>query len=344
MTAKDMSRRTQAQRSTRPSFGRPSPKTIQQAFEVWRETKAKESLALFLAGLRSPKADTCLAAMYALSAVGPYTREPLVKALRDKASQQPALRLLGDLGDPKAKPAINRLLDHPDFLLKSLASRTVSRLEGLAEPEEAWGERQIAVERQVPSLTTIVHGTWAEDEHWWRWPSDFPRYIDSITGDFYKGESPFRWSGANTPEGRHEGAKKLISWLKSHPAEKVTLLAHSHGGNVVFKATEIAAQGEIKITKLVLLATPIRDDYEPNLSVIDIIHNIYSEDDTVQWLGTWTPGLENHARGDGRTLPDGPKIQNRRVRTKTDNPHSELHTAELWKRERLGGILQPVVV
>lgn len=344
MTAKDMSRRTPIQRPTRPSFGRPSPKTVQQAFEVWREKKKKECLTLFLTGLRSPKPDTRLAAMYALSAVGPDTREPLVKALRDKASQQVALRLLGDLGDPKAKRAINRLLDQPDFLLKSLASRAVSRLEGLVEAEEAWGERQISVERQVASLTTIIHGTWAEDEDWWRWPSDFPRHIDSITSDFYKGDNPFRWSGANTPEGREDGARKLIRWLKTHPAERVTLIAHSHGGNVVFKATEIVAQGEIKIAKLILLGTPIQDDYEPNLSVIDIIHNVYSEDDTVQWLGTWTSGLENHARGDGRTLPDGPKIQNRRVTTKTDNPHSELHTAELWKRERLGGILLPVVV
>jgi pimeloyl-ACP methyl ester carboxylesterase len=280
--------------------------------------------------------------MYALSAIGPHTREPLTKALRDKASQQLVLRLLGDLGDLKAKPAINRLLDHPDFLLKSLASRTVFRLEGLAEPEEAWGERQITVERKVASLTTIIHGTWAEDEHWWRWPSDFPRYIDSITGDFYKGESPFRWSGGNTPEGRHEGSKSLIRWLKAHPAEKVTLIAHSHGGNVVFKATEIAAPGEIQIARLVLLGTPIRDDYAPNLSAIGKIHNIYSEDDIVQLLGTWTPGLENHARGDGRTLPEA--TENKRVRTKTDNPHSELHTVELWRRERLADILRMPVV
>lgn len=342
MTAKDMSRRTPTQRSTRPSFGRPSPKTIQQAFEVWRETKTKECLTLFLSGLRSPKADTRLAAMYALSAVGPYTREPLVKALRDKASQQLVLRLLGDLGDPKAKPAINRLLDHPDFLLKSLASRTVSRLEGLAEPEEAWGERQITVERQVPSLTTIVHGTWAEDEEWWRWPSDFPRYIDSVTGDFYKGNSPFKWSGSNTPEGRQQGARNLIGWLKSHPTERVTLIAHSHGGNVVFKATEIATPGEIHIEKLILLGTPIRDDYFPTPSVMRTIYNVYSEDDTVQWLGTWTPGLENHARGDGRTLPE--TTENKRVRTKTDNPHSELHTVELWRRERLADILRMPVV
>lgn len=342
MTANEMQIRKQTQRLTRPALGRPNPKTIQRAFEIWRETKAKECVAFFLEGLRTSKADTRLAAMYALSAIGPPTREPLIRALREKAVQQPALHLLSDLADPKAKPAVKKLLDQPDFNVRRLASLALARIESLGEPEEAWGELQVSAERTVPSLTTIIHGTWAEDEEWWRWPSDFPRYIDSVTGDFYKGDSLFKWSGSNTPEGRQQGARKLIRWLKSHPAERVTLITHSHGGNVVFKATEIATPGEIHIEKLILLGTPIRDDYFPTPSVMRTIYNVYSEDDAVQWLGTWTPGLENHARGDGRTLPEA--TENKRVKTKTDNPHSELYTAELWRRERLADILRIPVV
>jgi len=344
MTGSQMQTRKPTQRLARPALGRPNPKTIQRAFEIWRETKAKECVAFFLEGLRTSKADTRVAAMYALSAVGPPTLELLIRALREKAVQQPALHLLSDLADPKAKPAIRKLLDQPDFTVRRLASLTLARIEGHAAPEEAWGEREVSVERKIPSLTTIIHGTWAEDEDWWRWPSDFPRYIDSIAGDFYKGPNAFSWSGANTPEGREEGAMDLIRWLKTHPAERVTLIAHSHGGNVVFKASELAAPSGIHISKLILLGTPIRDDYGPNLTAISMVHNIYSEDDPVQLLGTWTPDLEHHIRGDGRTLPDGSQVQNRRVRTRTDNPHSELHTVELWRRERLGDTLKTPVV
>lgn len=342
MSTKETQSEGRPGRATSRALGRPNPKTIQQALEIWQETKAKECISHFLAGLKSTKPDTRLASMYALSAIGQTARVPLTKSLGGKATQRPALHLLRDLGDAKAKPAIRKLVDQPDFPLRSLAFHALSSLEGLQEPEEAWGERQISTEQTVSSLTTIIHGTWAEDENWWRWPSDFPRYIDSVSGDFYKGDSPFKWSGSNTPEGREQGAKKLIRWLKSHPAERVTLIAHSHGGNVVFKATEIAAPGEIHIEKLILLGTPIRDDYFPNPSVMRTIYNVYSEDDTVQWFGTWTPGLENHARGDGRTLPEA--TENKRVRTKTDNPHSELHTAELWRRERLAEILRMPVV
>jgi pimeloyl-ACP methyl ester carboxylesterase len=196
--------------------------------------------------------------------------------------------------------------------------------------------RQVSATGQVASLTTIIHGTRAEDDTWWRWPSNFPRYLNSLTKDVYKGTDQFQWPGDNTPEAREKGATALIEWLAAHPAQRATLIAHSHGGNVVFKATEL---GAIHIDRLILLGTPIRDDYAPNLARVGKIVDVYSEDVPVQWFGTWTPDLENHARNGGRTLPDGSQVTNREVATKTDNPHSELHTMALWKRECLGSLL-----
>ncbi len=311
------------------------PQDVQYAFEAYLRDKKTGTLRPIVAALASPNDDVRHAAMYALSAIGQPASEPLRAALQRKDSLRPAIRVFHDIGDPKSRPAIENLLGHSDYSVRQLAFRTLLEIDHKRSPDEFWKREIHTAGGSIPSLTTIIHGTWAEQETWWRWPSDLPQYIESLSHDFYKGDDAFKWSGDNTMEARESGARQLIAWLRTHPAKRVTLIAHSHGGNVVFKASQLDEAANIRIDHLMLLGTPIRNDYEPNLRCIDQITNVYSESDPVQWLGTWGPGLENHALNGGRRLPESSNVLNRSVTTTTSEPHSELHTVQLWKREHL---------
>jgi hypothetical protein len=329
----------QSSRRKRPDSRRPSekfrPQDVQYAFEAYQRDKKTATLRPIVGALGSPNNDLRYAAMYALSAVGQPASGLLTTALQRNASVRPALHVLHDIADPKSRPAIENLLRHPDYSVRQLAFRTIQAIDHKRPPDEFWKREIHTVGGSIPSLTMIIHGTWAQQETWWRYPSDLPQYVDSLTHDFYQGDEPFKWSGDNTMEARKSGAQQLIAWLRTHPAKCVTLIAHSHGGNVVFKASQLDEAANMHINHLMLLGTPIRDDYEPNLRCIDRITNVYSEHDSVQLLGTWGPGMENHARNGGRKLPESSNVLNRLVTTTTDSPHSELHTVQLWKRENL---------
>ena len=307
----------------------PAPREVRAALETWQRTGDARQLTRVAEALRSENPDTRYAAMYALTAAGPTAVPPLVRSLDDSRARWPALRVLHDLAPPdmKTKDSVQKLLGTADARVRHLAHRTLRRVIGAAPPEEVW-QRMTSVSGRAASLTTIIHGTWAEDDPWWRWPDRLPTYLDSVTHDVYRGADPFHWSGDNTHDAREKAARALITWLAEHPVDRVRLVAHSHGGNVVFKATELASAGEIQINLLVLLGTPMRDDYLPDLGKIRKVLNVYSEDDVVQWLGAF-----GHWRDDGRRLPDGSQITNLQVATRTSAPHSELHTEKLWQRE-----------
>lgn len=187
---------------------------------------------------------------------------------------------------------------------------------------------KIKSDNGLPSHTVIIHGTWANNESWWRWPSEFPQYIDLQACDVYKKEHPYTWSGDNTDEARREGGKILLDWVHEHPVQKLIIIAHSHGGNVAFIASQIG----LKIHKLILMGTPIRTDYLPNMENIQKVYNIYSNADYAQILGALP-----YKRNSGRHLPEA--SENISVETKTSNPHSELHTIPLWQNEGLVRIL-----
>lgn len=181
-----------------------------------------------------------------------------------------------------------------------------------------------------PPLTVIVHGTWANNDTWWRWPAEFPQYINQHTGDVYDGQRPFTWSGDNTDEARREGGRTLLRWAQENPAQNLTIIAHSHGGNVVFLASQIG----LKIQKLILMGTPIRTDYLPNMEEIKTIFNIYSTRDFVQILGAIPAERDN-----GRILPEA--TENIHVETNSVfDPHSELRTVSLWEKCHLERILR----
>jgi pimeloyl-ACP methyl ester carboxylesterase len=184
----------------------------------------------------------------------------------------------------------------------------------------------------VPTMLVVVHGTWASGEDWWRWKSPFTMYLDLFSrGAVYKGNDAFSWSGGNGDDDRRAGADALVRWVDAHPAGELTIVAHSHGGNVVFLATR---QG-LGVNRLILLGSPMRTDYTPDIRKIDLAYNIYSFGDHVQ-----TPaGTFPHRRAEGRTANDSVRSVN--VLAHEQSPsHSGLHDESVWAANKLEQLLE----
>ena len=197
-------------------------------------------------------------------------------------------------------------------------------------------------------LIVIVHGTWAHflDKIWWEqksgwyeWPETFPAYLDNESnGAVYKeiagSPPPFEWSGRNDHDERILAANELKVWIDDvmdpKDKRKLTIVAHSHGGNVALFA---AFRHDLHIDKLILLGTPIRTEYPVKLVNVGEIWNVYSVGDRVQKPGGWP-----NSRGEARTLPDSDKIVN--VVLEKNPGHSALHDANVWQSHHIGSLVK----
>lgn len=109
--------------------------------------------------------------------------------------------------------------------------------------------------------------------------------LKSIKQTFGEDVVVFQWSGKNTSEARTKAAKDFADYLGKNPlknGEELNIVAHSHGGNIALESTHYI---DYKIDNLVTLATPIRPDYDPDMTMIDNWINAYSNKDLVQVMG-----------------------------------------------------------
>lgn len=185
------------------------------------------------------------------------------------------------------------------------------------------------------SLTLIIHGTWAATSPWWQPGGNFWQYIDGLVSDLYKGPAPFTWSGNNQHYDRMIAADDLVKWVNSNaPNYKLRIIAHSHGGNVCFLAAHLG----LKIDKLILLGTPIRLEYLPDLVNINKVVNVYSTNDSVQT----PPATIPNRRGEGRTLAENHVVTNYYADDDGNGyppGHSELHEPGTWSASKLDAFL-----
>lgn len=180
---------------------------------------------------------------------------------------------------------------------------------------------------------------WPAETGWYKWPEPFPKFVDAKTGGaVYKPSKPgdllpFCWSGGNSHTDRMKAALYLSAWVgvvrPKRDQRTLTVIAHSHGGNVALAAS---ARHELKINDLILLGTPIRTEYPVNLKNINKISNVYSNGDNIQWLGA-----VGNSRGEGRTLSDTREIENFLME---ESPgHSQLHDEKVWRKHQLDSIV-----
>lgn len=135
-----------------------------------------------------------------------------------------------------------------------------------------------------------VHGTWSE-------PKTFSHLsittIDHITGNTQGAE--FKWSGYNTDRARKKAARDLANHIMKNrdPNQPLTLVGHSHGGNVAIMAANILKKRGVKVDNIITINTPVRE-YQLDAGAAGKHVNIYQLNDPFQGSG-----------GNAVNIPDG---------------------------------------
>lgn len=141
-------------------------------------------------------------------------------------------------------------------------------------------------------LTIIVPGTYY-DNRVWNWSNTKTDFFYKVAGTFADnvgGETIIwndyeKWSGKNSNEDRSKAAKELAKFINNYDykdGEKLNIVAHSHGGNVVKEASHLISR---QIDTLATLGTPQRSDYNINTNMVNTYINVYSVWDGVQISG-----------------------------------------------------------
>src|SRR5699024_362332 len=105
----------------------------------------------------------------------------------------------------------------------------------------------------------------------------------------------FQWSGGNYASMRTSAANELIDHVREQMADEnfngdVTLVGHSHGGNVSIEALNMMADMEefnnVNLN-LMTINTPVRDDYQLSDKAQERVNhvNVYDSKDPVQSKG-----------------------------------------------------------
>ena len=118
-------------------------------------------------------------------------------------------------------------------------------------------------ERRRRETLMLVHGTWASDQAWYHAGGDFHTFIKGLRSDLYGLPDYFQWSGGWSDDARDAGAASLKAWVESRHEQGLDLMGHSHGANVMLKATMLG----LNIGKAILLSCPVHvDKYFPNFA------------------------------------------------------------------------------
>jgi len=173
-------------------------------------------------------------------------------------------------------------------------------------------------------LTILVHGTWGSKTSDLSPGGVFFRHVMATAPD--RTFAALRWSGEDSRQARSVAAQKLASYIRSYhfsPGEKLTIIAHSHGGNVAIEA--INKGFGHPVDNLITLGTPARGDYQlSDLGVVRNWINVSNESDQFQISGgapMFFPA--------GRDQPDAQNIDVD-VDLGPIGSHSILHTKIFW--------------
>jgi hypothetical protein len=181
----------------------------------------------------------------------------------------------------------------------------------------------------VEPIVIVTHGTFATDADWYRPGGAFYTILEREARTLGELVIPFTWSGKLSNTARLQAAQALAKVILSYPRETITLIGHSHGGNIIALASKLlsedkpqvpfcytedmavflqAYRGIRKIRRSIskkyliehvyLLATPIdMKNYAPNMDIINHVYNFYSPGDKIQSiLGFYKQSIKNLER------------------------------------------------
>jgi RHS repeat-associated protein len=141
-----------------------------------------------------------------------------------------------------------------------------------------------------------IHGTWGDNS---AWSNGLMTELTSVFENneyFIKGQTdPNKfsrsWSGGNADKYRRAAAAKMVEYVKENrvPGEPITLIGHSHGGNVAIMAMNMLvedpdfADAEFN---LLTMNTPVREYQLSETALSKVTHtHIYNNKDRVQSIG-----------------------------------------------------------
>ena len=175
-----------------------------------------------------------------------------------------------------------------------------------------------------------IHGTWSNNTTW----KNFNALIGATKNLFSDSKlgTPFQWSGGNYTKYRYEAAANLVMHIINERKgvdenEPITLVGHSHGGNVGVIAANILSELEefnnVEIN-LLTINTPVRDDYQLSEKAKARVNhvNVYDEKDLVQNKGgalIEVVPIKTIHKGRGEYGPAGRKFDNAK-NISVDNP------------------------
>lgn len=150
-------------------------------------------------------------------------------------------------------------------------------------------------------IVIIVPGTWAAQEIWHTPTGDFFKEVQHAALDLNMQVITYNWSGKLSYDARIQAAYGLVTLMHRYPQDtQFTIIAHSHGGNVVYEASQqLYTQGHRNcICALYTLATPCSElEVLPNMAVIEYVYHFFSYADVVQTVhGMYDRVLPTHAR------------------------------------------------
>jgi hypothetical protein len=201
--------------------------------------------------------------------------------------------------------------------LRRIDPRRVRHLEGGAKDDTANSPQN----PPVPSMTVIIHGTFARDREWYKPGGSFHEYVRrNVFDDVYSGGDFFFWSGRYTHAARRSAANKLVSWCADHPADRLRLMAHSHGASVV----SLALKKGLRACTLIHMSPPVHEKYLPEMANVSSgrLFTVRPKIDLVVLID----GGEQDYRG----TPVEP--HERRIRCAFFG-HSKSHAPERWKKK-----------
>lgn len=135
-----------------------------------------------------------------------------------------------------------------------------------------------------------MHGTWARNK-------PVPMQTIATVKEITRNTSAFalKWSGNNTDAARRNAAEQFADFIIANrdKSQPLTILGHSHGGNIGILTTNILKNRGYDVNYLITINTPVRE-YQLDKEVTAKHFNIYQENDPVQILG-----------GNSANIPDG---------------------------------------
>ena len=184
-----------------------------------------------------------------LAAISFVHPDPLIRI-----ASAPLLIVLTD-GEQEALEELRRGTQLKDQRLSLLATTLLARFKAKDSALEQLTEEQKpgSDPTENPHSTLVIHGTWANDENWWRNGYPFFEYLEHEVqmDDLYIGDKPFAWTGTWSHDARKQAATELATWATKNKKACLNIVAHSHGANIGF----IASSG-IPFGRMILLSTP----------------------------------------------------------------------------------------